>query len=453
MGRERQTSTGLTPRQREVLRLVARGHTNGEIGEILGISLAGAKWHVAELMGKLNVSSREDLAESYLDEQRAGARLARWWSGALGLVSLKPWVTATAAVLAVAAAGVGTTFGLALMNGGAAEPSQTESEQAATATPSPTPTPVPLPSAPDAIWTADEALQKAEQAVRAEMASNTNATIKPGTFHLRLARWLPQSIDVEAGDPDGDRHWVSDYGVPTDMWLFAWDVPGSSISDFNGPLTFEVTALIKDGSDGRLAAFMTGYNKPGSINGLTGVGGGFRSRTQDAEREKYMTDRAPAGPAVTFGWYNDFVDGGAWLEAYPAGGGYWCVARHDANGLNPNDWCKSDDDPRNPALRARLSTTFSASGEMGEATLFVDAVPSITSLKALPGDGRELTFATYAPPSQSGITRRFAWITIGKIGSSYTLIGYDVAGNEVARFGNDAPGPPPPPPPSPTPSP
>ncbi|MFN8618455.1 MAG: hypothetical protein U0837_15285 [Dehalococcoidia bacterium] len=71
--------------------------------------------------------------------------------------------------------------------------------------------------------------------------------------------------------------------------------------------------------------------------------------------------------------------------------------------------------------------------------LFVDAVPSITSLKALPGDGRELTFTTYAPPTQSGITRRFAWITIGKIGSSFTLIGYDVAENVSRGLGTAYP--------------
>ena len=72
----------------------------------------------------------------------------------------------------------------------------------------------------------------------------------------------------------------------------------------------------------------------------------------------------------------------------------------------------------------------------------------MVSLKVLPGDGRELTFATYAPPPQSGITRRFAWLNIGQVWSEgYTLIGYDAAGNEVGREGREKPGPPPPPPP------
>ena len=39
-----------TPRQREVLELMSRGKTNTQIGEELGISLDGAKWHVSEIL-------------------------------------------------------------------------------------------------------------------------------------------------------------------------------------------------------------------------------------------------------------------------------------------------------------------------------------------------------------------------------------------------------------------
>jgi len=53
----------LTPRQREVLDLIAAGLTNAEIGERLGISLDGAKWHVSEVLSRLQVERREDAAE------------------------------------------------------------------------------------------------------------------------------------------------------------------------------------------------------------------------------------------------------------------------------------------------------------------------------------------------------------------------------------------------------
>ena len=53
----------VTPRQREVLGLVARGYTNARIGLELGISLDGAKWHVGEAIAALGLSSRTEAAQ------------------------------------------------------------------------------------------------------------------------------------------------------------------------------------------------------------------------------------------------------------------------------------------------------------------------------------------------------------------------------------------------------
>ncbi|HEY4669088.1 MAG TPA: helix-turn-helix transcriptional regulator, partial [Tepidiformaceae bacterium] len=55
----------LSPRQREVLERIARGKTNAEIAAELGISLDGAKYHVREILAKLNVDSREDAASEW----------------------------------------------------------------------------------------------------------------------------------------------------------------------------------------------------------------------------------------------------------------------------------------------------------------------------------------------------------------------------------------------------
>jgi DNA-binding CsgD family transcriptional regulator len=52
----------LTPRQFEVLELIREGLTNPQIAERLGISPDGAKWHVKEILWKLDAPSREEAA-------------------------------------------------------------------------------------------------------------------------------------------------------------------------------------------------------------------------------------------------------------------------------------------------------------------------------------------------------------------------------------------------------
>jgi DNA-binding CsgD family transcriptional regulator len=51
----------LTDREREVLTLVARGASYGEIGADLGISPRTAENHVRNILGKLQLSRRADL--------------------------------------------------------------------------------------------------------------------------------------------------------------------------------------------------------------------------------------------------------------------------------------------------------------------------------------------------------------------------------------------------------
>jgi len=48
----------LTPREREVLRLMAQGRANKEIGALLGISVGTAKTHLRHIFRKLRVSDR-----------------------------------------------------------------------------------------------------------------------------------------------------------------------------------------------------------------------------------------------------------------------------------------------------------------------------------------------------------------------------------------------------------
>ena len=51
----------LTPREREVLQLIAQGYTNAQIGDKLSISVRTVEYHRGNLMSKLALESRVDL--------------------------------------------------------------------------------------------------------------------------------------------------------------------------------------------------------------------------------------------------------------------------------------------------------------------------------------------------------------------------------------------------------
>jgi two-component system, NarL family, response regulator NreC len=57
----RQTDEKLTDREAEVLCLIAAGHTNREVADILGLSICTVKSHRASLMEKLNLCTRVEL--------------------------------------------------------------------------------------------------------------------------------------------------------------------------------------------------------------------------------------------------------------------------------------------------------------------------------------------------------------------------------------------------------
>ena len=107
----------LTPREWEVMEHLRQGKSNPEIAQQLGISRAGAKYHVSEILGKLHLSSRLEAASWSQRPRRA------WWVA--GLLAFLPWpfknlwlgsaakVTAAAAVTAtVVAFAVPEGFGL-----------------------------------------------------------------------------------------------------------------------------------------------------------------------------------------------------------------------------------------------------------------------------------------------------------------------------------------------------
>ncbi|MBK5218357.1 MAG: response regulator transcription factor [Thermoleophilia bacterium] len=63
----------LSPRETEVLRLMALGHTNREIGEELDLSIRTVETHRAHIQQKLGLSTRPELTRYALDHRLIGA--------------------------------------------------------------------------------------------------------------------------------------------------------------------------------------------------------------------------------------------------------------------------------------------------------------------------------------------------------------------------------------------
>jgi DNA-binding CsgD family transcriptional regulator len=98
----------LTPREAEVLDLVRRGFTNGQIARQLGVSADGAKYHVSQIIAKLGVRNRYEAA--------VWPERPPWWTAGLAPAALLwrrlsvGWLARGAS--AVAAVGIAAGIGL-----------------------------------------------------------------------------------------------------------------------------------------------------------------------------------------------------------------------------------------------------------------------------------------------------------------------------------------------------
>ncbi|MBA4181341.1 MAG: hypothetical protein C0506_12190 [Anaerolinea sp.] len=111
----------LTPRQMQVLELIAAGRTNAQIAETLGVSLAGAKWHVSEVLSRLGVASREEAAEYWRRRGGLPRRAARAVRALFGVGLFKT----VAAGAAAATLGGGVVLGVLSFGSGDNETAKT----------------------------------------------------------------------------------------------------------------------------------------------------------------------------------------------------------------------------------------------------------------------------------------------------------------------------------------
>src|ERR1700761_6296572 len=64
--RKRPVKIALTPREREILQLVAEGKTNKEIAALQFVEVSTVKTHINNLYGKLSVRNRQEAREAFL---------------------------------------------------------------------------------------------------------------------------------------------------------------------------------------------------------------------------------------------------------------------------------------------------------------------------------------------------------------------------------------------------
>lgn len=136
----------LTPRQRQVAELLARGKTNPEIADALGITLDGAKFHVSEILDRLGVSTREEAAEWWRERQSLRSRVTRAFAA--------PFVRWTA-IGSAAGAGVAAVVLVLVL----ARPGQPSGEPAPSPTVSTSPTANPGPDGHFAVLWEQQAAQ------------------------------------------------------------------------------------------------------------------------------------------------------------------------------------------------------------------------------------------------------------------------------------------------------
>lgn len=119
----------LTERERQVADLLGQGLTNGEIADRLGITFSTAKWHVSQVLAKLDVQHREDVRPRLNSLSEPPTRRPRWnWL----IPSLGSWKALGPAAAALPIAGITAITVVALVATGG--PRQVAQQPSPTAT-------------------------------------------------------------------------------------------------------------------------------------------------------------------------------------------------------------------------------------------------------------------------------------------------------------------------------
>ncbi|HEX6030117.1 MAG TPA: LuxR C-terminal-related transcriptional regulator [Tepidiformaceae bacterium] len=129
----------LTPAEWRVLDQVREGLTNAEIGERLGVSIHTVKFHVSNILSKLNLETREDLAA--WDPRRPQRTIVRRLAGVLPLGKLAASWRVPVTVGMIGAGLAGAAFIASVASHDDSSPSAVTADMSPTAVPIPDATP------------------------------------------------------------------------------------------------------------------------------------------------------------------------------------------------------------------------------------------------------------------------------------------------------------------------
>ena len=449
MERARLPEPQLTDRQREVLELVSRGHTNSEIAEMLGISLAGAKWHVSELLSRFCVDSREELIALHEQERSVPAKVRRFWLALGSLGGLKPAIVLVAVSSCSVAAIVAGGLVLSIRNGEASDHTAvaeiaTSTATVATATPD-------LSSHPGGSqMTLGEAIDHARSIsegndVRASLLQSVPKAIAGSQFQVASVNFLPSVSHYDA--PDADRYWDDLSGTAPGIWAFQLAIPAVDYAngDARGTGTLQIELIFADRTPPGPAAQLPdplAYDlsvldpATGELRG--GGGGGFFSR----RREELMRQaRDPTGPAIWVAWLNG-TPGSASLWVYPTRMGA-CTEHRTSAGEQEGAGCGGNLTVPDGAPNIAQAATLRPSGELTSQTLDIRVSPETARIVLLFPDGTTRTVAPSKPadPVLGGLG--FAYLEVQPPGA-VTVITYDQGGTQLSRTVVSPLGPPPP---------
>ncbi len=433
MERTQRRSELLTDRQRQVWRLVAKGHTNGEIAEALGISLDGAKWHVSELLVRLDVDTREDLVQAWDAQHRPATRLRN----AFRALAAFSWPKAAGAGIAVGSVAVAGVV-IAAAGSGSGTAAQETAGETATATP---------PSGGiSTVLAEQEALSRAELEANRLILQHLLDYLVDKNFRLSHTQLISSKF-VPAGTTyttqDGTLQLVPS---AVGAWAFSWLAEGEQL--INGPLTgpadVRVEVVLAD------SAALEFHAEQAEARLMTGGIWTF-GHTQgfDSHVSGELDHFQPAGDVFEI-TPPEGGSAGEHLYMYVARNGGVCTrhvfARGSGGGCGPSAGLVGPfaaDDQVITVVGTGGGDGFPAGAQPPPPWLQVRLTPDAAWIAVQSADGTEDRFPAMEIPPALGLPYRIAYFTSPKLEEEHWFVAYDAAGNEIYRQGPWEPGNPP----------